>query len=384
MDDRRIDALRAELEQREIELLAQKNMVRVAERKARHLASQLEHTQVQLTTATNTVERLETELEHERKLRHMLDTQQRALALQFEQRAAADAQEARSTRAQIDRLEVALADARRGAASLQEKIAWEHEENKVRIVELERLSRIETQYTELCERPPPLQTFKSSEEMVQLLAELQWENASLANRAQDLETQLESVREANHKDHQLLQALQHEQRLDRDKHKQKQHQPRGSDDDDDDDGDDGNEFENLGNLQAISEPDFPLPLYDEEFVVPPPPPPPPLSPPMTMMTRDQERDAAFEFFSLTILAVKVHFGQKVDSLLTVSTQDLWLRAKEQSVQFYDYYSWIEDQMTLAYVASLKEIAAAVAIQQQQHEQHSCNTAALRGRISKRL
>jgi len=65
-----------------------------------------------------------------------------------------------------------------------------------------------------------------------------------------------------------------------------------------------------------------------------------------------ERDADFEFFSLTALCVKIHCGRKMESLYTLSTPDLWRRAKEERIQFHQYYTWLEGEVTKAYVANL--------------------------------
>jgi len=64
-----------------------------------------------------------------------------------------------------------------------------------------------------------------------------------------------------------------------------------------------------------------------------------------------ERDADFEFFALTLLCVKIHCGRRLDdggqAVYTLSTQDLWLKAKEQQVQFHQYYAWLEEQINAA-------------------------------------
>jgi hypothetical protein len=64
-----------------------------------------------------------------------------------------------------------------------------------------------------------------------------------------------------------------------------------------------------------------------------------------------ERDAAFEFFALTLLCVKLHSGIKDDGLYTLRTQDLWQKAQEAHVPFHKYYAWLEDQIHMAYVSN---------------------------------
>lgn len=65
-----------------------------------------------------------------------------------------------------------------------------------------------------------------------------------------------------------------------------------------------------------------------------------------------ERDADWEFFALTLLCVKIHSARKMESLYTISTQDLWVKAKEENIPFHSYYAWLEEQMTRAYVQKL--------------------------------
>jgi hypothetical protein len=61
-----------------------------------------------------------------------------------------------------------------------------------------------------------------------------------------------------------------------------------------------------------------------------------------------------EFFALTLLCVKIHSARKMESLYTVSTQDLWMRAKTEDIQFHQYYPWLEEQLTKAYVSKLAQ------------------------------
>ena len=46
------------------------------------------------------------------------------------------------------------------------------------------------------------------------------------------------------------------------------------------------------------------------------------------------RDADFEFFALTLLCVKINGARKMESLYTISTQDLWNKAKQEDIQFH--------------------------------------------------
>jgi len=64
------------------------------------------------------------------------------------------------------------------------------------------------------------------------------------------------------------------------------------------------------------------------------------------------RDAKYEFFSLTALAIKINNGELMDSLYTISTKDLWNMAQTQQVKFHQYYHWIETQLTKAYITRL--------------------------------
>jgi hypothetical protein len=354
--DRRVEALRSELDQREIELLMQKDAVRVAERKARHSTSHVAYLQETAITTNARVEQLETELLAERTLRHKLEAQQREhIAKGGQIQADADA-ELYDKQTQLARLEAALVEARRVAFTAQEKLSWEHEEAKVRTAELERLQAIEVKHAALLQRVQMLEANNT----VQVLADLQWENASLLERVQELESQLHTTHAAGERDQDILTALQQDLLYERQQRRN---------------ADAGGDFENMS---EVIESDFPLPR-DQEVIVSPPPPPPPaaasssssvLSPAAAARSQEManERDAAQEFFSLTMLAVRLNFGQKLDSLSTVTTQALWQRAKETKVQFYEYYAWIEEQLTLAYVADVQQTAAPDAT--------SCNTAAL--------
>jgi hypothetical protein len=62
----------------------------------------------------------------------------------------------------------------------------------------------------------------------------------------------------------------------------------------------------------------------------------------------KERDAMYEFFALTTLAVKINSGEMMESLYMVSAKDLWKKAQEEHVQFHQYHRWIQTQITKSF------------------------------------
>jgi len=50
--------------------------------------------------------------------------------------------------------------------------------------------------------------------------------------------------------------------------------------------------------------------------------------------------------------VKIHRGRQLESLYTISTRDLWEKAKQQKIHFYQYYKWIDQELNKAYVHHL--------------------------------
>jgi len=64
------------------------------------------------------------------------------------------------------------------------------------------------------------------------------------------------------------------------------------------------------------------------------------------------RDAQYEFFALTMLAVKVTNGQAMESLYEISTKELWREAQRQQILFHQFHHWIETQLTKAYFHNL--------------------------------
>lgn len=66
-----------------------------------------------------------------------------------------------------------------------------------------------------------------------------------------------------------------------------------------------------------------------------------------------ERDANLEFFSLTTLAVKIEYAQRMGGEInSVSSRDLWRKANEQGIQFHQYHRWIEKEISKAYISQL--------------------------------
>lgn len=47
----------------------------------------------------------------------------------------------------------------------------------------------------------------------------------------------------------------------------------------------------------------------------------------------------------------------MESLYTLSTADLWTQAKKEGIQFHQYYSWLEGEVTKAYVSNLNMASA---------------------------
>lgn len=82
------------------------------------------------------------------------------------------------------------------------------------------------------------------------------------------------------------------------------------------------------------------------------------------------RDAGFEFFALTTLAIKINTGNLLDSLYTVSTKDLWDKSQREGVQFHQYHSWIQREITKAYVKKVYEQRSSAAGKAQSNEPSS--------------
>lgn len=74
----------------------------------------------------------------------------------------------------------------------------------------------------------------------------------------------------------------------------------------------------------------------------------------------------------------------MESLYTVSTQDLWLKSRAENVPFHMYYSWLEDQITQAYVVKLAAANAAAANEDVLDSYLPSNSAASRSRSNTTL
>lgn len=83
----------------------------------------------------------------------------------------------------------------------------------------------------------------------------------------------------------------------------------------------------------------------------------------------KERDADYEFFALTLLAVKIDYGHRMGGDSTevqssLSAREVWLRAREQGVPFHHYHRFIETEVAKAFIRSAypaKEKSAASSI-----------------------
>lgn len=65
--------------------------------------------------------------------------------------------------------------------------------------------------------------------------------------------------------------------------------------------------------------------------------------------QQKERDANYEFFALTLLAVKIDYGHRMggDSTEVQSTlnpRDLWMRAQDAHIPFHQYHRYIETEV----------------------------------------
>jgi len=56
-----------------------------------------------------------------------------------------------------------------------------------------------------------------------------------------------------------------------------------------------------------------------------------------------------EFFYLTALAVKMTHALGEDTL-SVPTEELWLKAIDESIPFHRFHNWIENELTKRYLA----------------------------------
>jgi hypothetical protein len=162
---------------------------------------------------------------------------------------------------------------------------------------------------------------------VQMLTDLQWENTTLVTRVKELEAQLENAQETNQREYLALQALQQE--------RQDMTQRRsssvliGSLADELEDAE-----AEVAYVDDDGDGDYPLPRDS--------------SSPKSAMSPEpsEERDAAREFFFLSVLCIQHTDGRKLDHLTTAFTQTLWERAKEERVQFYDYTAWINKHVAI--------------------------------------
>jgi len=69
------------------------------------------------------------------------------------------------------------------------------------------------------------------------------------------------------------------------------------------------------------------------------------------MTEEEkkERDAKFEFFALTTLAIKINSGEMMESSYMINAKDLWRKAREEQVQFHQYHRWIQTQFAKSFI-----------------------------------
>jgi len=69
------------------------------------------------------------------------------------------------------------------------------------------------------------------------------------------------------------------------------------------------------------------------------------------MTEEEkkERDAKFEFFALTTLAIKINSGEMMESSYMINAKDLWRKALEEQVQFHQYHRWIQTQFAKSFI-----------------------------------
>jgi len=67
------------------------------------------------------------------------------------------------------------------------------------------------------------------------------------------------------------------------------------------------------------------------------------------MTEEEkkDRDAKYEFFALTTLAIKINSGEMMESSYMISAKDLWRKALEEQVTFHQYHRWIQTQFAKA-------------------------------------
>jgi len=69
------------------------------------------------------------------------------------------------------------------------------------------------------------------------------------------------------------------------------------------------------------------------------------------MTEEEkkDRDAKYEFFALTTLAIKINSGEMMESSYMISAKDLWRKALEEQVQFHQYHRWIQTQFAKSFI-----------------------------------
>jgi len=65
---------------------------------------------------------------------------------------------------------------------------------------------------------------------------------------------------------------------------------------------------------------------------------------------DEEDGQEKTFFLLTLMAIKINSGQRMEKLLFLNSKLLWDQAKQEGVPFHKYHEWLEAQIVRKYIS----------------------------------